>query len=407
MLEKVSPWTQTHLSDLVQSGFPIVYGIVQAGPEVSDGVPYIKSTDVGGQIKLAALCRTSAAIAHQYRRSTVVPGDIVISLRGNIGELSIVPETLPEANLTQGTARIRVGPLAVNEFVAHALKSPVMLRHLYRVSKGSTFQEISLEELRRVSILLPPLEEQRKIAEILRTWDEAIDATSRLITTKRRRLHAARAELLKQTRAVGGGRAPNTWQRTTFGAAFRELRVRNQSFTDADVITVGKYAIRKQSDHFKRSVASKDLSPYWVMHPGNFVYDPMSAYYGAIGRFDAKASGIVSPAYRVLALEAGFSSAFMVELLKLYHIRFQLDALSSQGNKEGKRRSLQRAAFDSVEFFAPPIEEQQRLAKILADFAREVDLSEQHCHAHKRQKRGLMQQLLTGEWRVNPTPFSP
>ncbi len=152
----------------------ISYGIVQAGPHVPNGMPYIKSTDLNAELSLANLSRTSAAIAQKYRRSEVVPGDIVFSLRGNIGVARIVPEGIPVANLTQGTARIRTkGP---PEFYFHALRSPTVLRRILAVGKGSTFQEISLEALRNIGLSHPKPAEQHRIASCLSSLDALITA---------------------------------------------------------------------------------------------------------------------------------------------------------------------------------------------------------------------------------------
>ncbi|MFN7307330.1 MAG: hypothetical protein ACK5TQ_12245, partial [Acetobacteraceae bacterium] len=70
-------WVIFPLANVVRADKPIVYGIVQAGPECPGGVPYIKSTDVRGNIVLSSLSRSTREIADRYRRSVVVPGDIV------------------------------------------------------------------------------------------------------------------------------------------------------------------------------------------------------------------------------------------------------------------------------------------------------------------------------------------
>ena len=107
-------WGENSLADIVKE--KISYGIVQAGPHIEGGIPYIKSSDVKGIIIPKTLQCTSEEIHYKYRRSAVHPGDIVFSLRGNIGESAIVPETLPVANLTQGTARVSVGHNHCNLF---------------------------------------------------------------------------------------------------------------------------------------------------------------------------------------------------------------------------------------------------------------------------------------------------
>lgn len=266
----------------------------------------------------------------------------------------------------------------------------------------SSLVHVQKDDITEQAIDLPPLPEQRKIAEILRTWDEAIEKLEALRAAKLRRLDGVSQRLLAPSRAVGHRVARSNWAATSFGEVFDERQDKNANLGQDDVITVGKYAIRKQSEHFTRSVASKDLSNYWTISPGDFVYDPMSAYYGAIGRFSGAADGIVSPAYRVIRLRAEVDPEFMVALLRTHHIRFLLETRSSQGNKEGKRRLLQRDEFESIEFKLPPIQTQREIAAQLAVFRAELDLTDREIQALTRQKRGLMQKLLTGEWRVSP-----
>ena len=165
-------WEPDTLGDLCAA--KISYGIVQAGPHVPNGMPYIKSTDLNSELCLAKLARTSDAIALKYRRSEVVPGDIVFSLRGNIGSTQIVPKSIPIANLTQGTARIR--PQGSVEFYIQALQSPSVRDRILSVSKGSTFQEVSLEALRNVRLFHPEIDEQQRIAMCLSSLDVLITA---------------------------------------------------------------------------------------------------------------------------------------------------------------------------------------------------------------------------------------
>jgi type I restriction enzyme S subunit len=267
---------------------------------------------------------------------------------------------------------------------------------------GGVFTNLTTDILREFAFLLPPLSEQRKIAEILRTWDEAIEKLEALRAAKSSRASGAVQILLAPSRAIGKHIPRTNWVTTLFAEAFEERQDRNDNLSPDDVVTVGKYAIRKQSEHFTRSVASSDLSNYRVISPGDFVYDPMSAYYGAIGRYQGTQDGIVSPAYRVIRLRDDIVPEFMVALLRSYPIRFQLDRKSSQGNKEGKRRIIQRDEFGSIEFNLPVLDIQRHIASVLVDFERDIALATDQLDALRRQKRGLMQKLLTGEWRVNP-----
>jgi len=279
----------------------------------------------------------------------------------------------------------------------------LLMQDLGRFSQESAVPSVNQGHLSSIEISLPPLPEQRKIAEILRTWDEALEKLTALRAAKERRLEGIAQQLLAPSRAIGRGVPQSNWAPSSFGEIFEERQDKNAGLGSDDVLTVGKYAIRKQSEHFTRSVASKDLSNYWTISPGDFVYDPMSAYYGAIGRYAGSADGIVSPAYRVIKLSPDVDPEFMVALLRTHHVRFLLETRSSQGNKEGKRRLLQRDEFESIEFKLPPREAQREIAGKLAMFRTDLELTEREIEALSRQKRGLMQKLLTGEWRVNTT----
>ena len=170
--QNAGEWEPETLENLCSA--KISYGIVQAGPHIPDGMPYIKSTDLNSKLCLTNLARTSEAIAQKYKRSEVLPGDIVFSLRGNIGVTQILPAVIPVANLTQGTARIRTKGLP--EFYLHALRSPSVNSRIQAVGKGSTFQEISLEALRNTRLFHPKPDEQQRIATCLSSLDALITA---------------------------------------------------------------------------------------------------------------------------------------------------------------------------------------------------------------------------------------
>ena len=71
-----------------------------------------------------------------------------------------------------------------------------------------------------------------------------------------------------------------------------------------------------------------------------------------------------------------------------------------KGNKEGKRRLLQRDEFESIECKLPPIQMQREIAEQIGVFRTDIELTDREIDLLTRQKRGLMQKLLTGQWRV-------
>ena len=161
-------WRLEPLSALVQDGTSITYGIVQPGPHVEHGVPYIKTGDMTAEgIRLGDLARTSPSIAVKYRRSEVQSGDLVFAIRASVGMVAEVPSQLDGANLTQGTARISPSERISRRFLLWALRGVAVQKWIARRTKGTTYREITLKTLRDVPVPLPTLREQRTLAQIL------------------------------------------------------------------------------------------------------------------------------------------------------------------------------------------------------------------------------------------------
>jgi type I restriction enzyme S subunit len=115
-------WEVKPLSAFTQHD--ITYGIVQAGPHVENGVPYIRTGDMAGDrlVREDLLC-TSRIIADSYKRSEVRSGEIVCAIRATVGKVLRVPSDLDGANLTQGTARIAPNSKTDPTFLLWAIRS--------------------------------------------------------------------------------------------------------------------------------------------------------------------------------------------------------------------------------------------------------------------------------------------
>lgn len=170
------------LSDIVAPGKIVTYGIVQAGPEVENGVPYIRTGDIkNGEILEHQLARTSYEIASSYSRSAISAGDIVMSIRATVGTTALVPESLEGANLTQGTARISPGPEVRSEYLISYLRTDSVQAWIQSQVKGATFREITLGKLRQLPVFVPALSLQIRFVR-------QIDAVNTLKAANRKSL---------------------------------------------------------------------------------------------------------------------------------------------------------------------------------------------------------------------------
>ncbi len=189
-----------HLTDPFR---PIMYGIVLPGPDVPGGVPIVKGGDVKpGRLALENLCRTTVEIEAGYARSRLAAGDIVFSIRGTVGEVELVPQEISGANLTQDAARVAPHPATNATWLLYALKAKAIIDPLLSLSLGAAVRGVNIRDLKRVVLLVPPLNEQRAVADYLDRETTAIEALCAKVETAIERLHEYRASLI--TAAVTG-----------------------------------------------------------------------------------------------------------------------------------------------------------------------------------------------------------
>ena len=204
-----SHWSCSKLDYLIDSSRRLTYGIVQAGPKLDEGVPYIRPVDMtdDGLPSVEQLPKTSEEIASKYVRSMVKPGDLVMSIGPSFGKVAIAQEEHDGANLTQGTARVASSALMNNRFLYWTLCSPGVMNFWDSVATGATFHALNLEPLSRTMIGVPPVGEQERIVAFLdeRTgWiDEAVKKTEKKIAL----LQEQRASLINEV--VTKGLDPN------------------------------------------------------------------------------------------------------------------------------------------------------------------------------------------------------
>jgi type I restriction enzyme S subunit len=155
------------LGDLIDTARPITYGILMPGPHCPGGVKYVRVVDLKERgVDLTGVRQTTHAIATAYQRSTLRPGDLLLSIRGHVGRLAVVPRELEGANITQDTARLAV-VAASPSYVLECLRTPGMQRWMARHTKGVAVRGINLGDVKRIPIPVPSLHCQASFAHRL------------------------------------------------------------------------------------------------------------------------------------------------------------------------------------------------------------------------------------------------
>lgn len=177
MFEIPPSWCWAAAEEIVEPGADIVYGIVQPGPKLASGVPYVRGTDIeDGQIKIDQLLFTSKEIAEKYSRASLQGGDILLGII-RATKVAVVPKSLAGANITQGTARFRPSSIIRTAFLARWLEGGIAQAWLHSKYRGIDMPGLNLRDVRRLPVPLAPLDEQDEVVRLTGTafaWIERL-----------------------------------------------------------------------------------------------------------------------------------------------------------------------------------------------------------------------------------------
>ncbi|WP_417692983.1 restriction endonuclease subunit S [Pseudomonas sp.] len=171
-------WVIAELRDVCVPGRPITYGILKPGPELDEGIPYIRVADFpGNKLSMINIKKTSTEIDQKFKRARLLAGDLLLSIRGSVGRLIKIPSELEGANITQDTARLSISPMVSADFVYWALLANETQERMKNATRGVAVRGINIGDVRALQIPLPSFEEQ---TEIVRRVEQLLDLATQL-----------------------------------------------------------------------------------------------------------------------------------------------------------------------------------------------------------------------------------
>jgi type I restriction enzyme S subunit len=149
-----------------------------------------------------------------------------------------------------------------------------------------------------------------------------------------------------------------------------------------------------QSDRYKKQIAT-DLRKYVVAQRGQFAFDPMSLYYGAIGLVRAADRGLISPDYVAFETDDSVDRAFLDYFLRSPEQVARYESVAETGNQFGKRRRVYWSVFEELEFSLPSLPEQRKIAAILSSVDEAIEGTQAVIEQLQVVKQAMMADLLT------------
>lgn len=333
------------------------------------------------------------------RRGIPKVGDVLITTEAPLGNVA----QIDDANIALAQRIIKYrGKLNIldNDYLKFYLSSDIFQSELIKKSTGSTVKGIKGTVLHKMKIIFPPLKEQEKIAEILSTWDSAIEKQEQLIEKKKefkkglmQNLYSkgTKKEMLVKSKL---GEVPESWKIVKAKEVFKSVSIKNNENEELLSVTQDKGTIPRSQLEGNVVMPEGSTRGYKLVVPNNFIIS-LRSFQG--GLEISKHRGIISPAYTVLENKIEICHDYFKYYFKKEEFINRLNG-AIVGIRDGKQISY--ADFGEMFLPVPSLEEQIKIAEILMVADKEIELLEKELEALKLQKKGLMQGLLTGEVRV-------
>ncbi|HHL34365.1 MAG TPA: restriction endonuclease subunit S [Desulfobulbaceae bacterium] len=343
-------------------------------------------------------------------------GDVLITTEAPLGNVAQIDKE--RVALAQRIIKYRAKDgILSNNFFKYYLLSPVFQRLLNLDATGSTVKGIKGSRLHRLPATLPPLPEQKKIAEILSAWDRAIEQVGKLIDAKERLKKGLMQQLL-----TGRMRFPEfgkpVQRKDELPVGWRELQLKDIaaiSFSGVDKKSrPGQKRVRlcNYMDVYNNNYITADMDFMWAtatdaeiekytLEVGDIMITKDSETPDDIGVPSVVAEKLdnVVCGYHLALIKPNLEKInpiFLAKQIKHERVANQFSRLANGATRFG----LTTSSVKCVRLWLPKIEEQTRIAAVLSTCDREIELLKKKQEKLKEQKKGLMQKLLTGEIRV-------
>jgi type I restriction enzyme S subunit len=152
------------LSELIAKGTSISYGVLVPGPEVEDGVPFIRIQDLAvNNPPERPAKRISPSIEKAYARTRLQGGEVLLGVVGSIGKVGVAPSAWRGANIARAVCRIVPGPRLDRDFLVHVLQSHEVQDYFRATTRTLAQPTLNIGQLEQTRIPFPSLAEQRQL----------------------------------------------------------------------------------------------------------------------------------------------------------------------------------------------------------------------------------------------------
>lgn len=288
------------------------------------------------------------------------------------------------------------------ECLSYALETDISKKQKRVLGQGNSVVHIYSSDLSKLKIPLPPLPEQKAIAHILSQMDKLISQTQALISQKELQKKWLMQQLLTGKKRLKG--FDGEWKEVKLSKIFKQIKNINDGDDTHSVMTISsKLGLISQQDKFDRVIAGESLKKYTQLKKGDFAYNKGNSKtypMGCIYQLEENESALVPFVYICFSPTSLIDSLFYKHWFFAHGLDNQLKKIITSGARGDGLLNVNSDDFFNMKVVFPPKEEQTAISQILQTADKELQLLKAKSEALRAQKKGMMQQLLTGKKRL-------
>ncbi len=331
----------------------------------------------------------------RVEKSLLKFGDFLVS-RSNtpdkVGRSILFKNEIINCSYPDLMMRFRINEtLAYPYFIEQYLKTKSIRAYFSNSASGSSKSMVKINKsiLEKTPLLLPPLEEQIQIAETLSTWDNAIQATEKLIENSRQQKKALMQVLLNGKKRLSG--FAGEWKKVKLGTLIQEIKkAKAQNPKQLELLTV-KLHYKGTIPTGKKPNATEKGRTYYKRLKGELIVGRQNLHNGGIAIVDEKCDGLIaSNAISSFSALEFTDIVFVLNIMSTPYFRNYVDSLTGgTGQKEISVKEIL-----NIPVLVPELLEQQKIAEILSTADQEIEALQRKLECLKLEKGALMQRLL-------------
>jgi len=272
---------------------------------------------------------------------------------------------------------------------------------LKRKAETSSQANLNLAKLKEMNLNIPKLKEQQKIGTFFKQLDDTIALHQRELDLLRKTKQTYLQKMFPKTGEdrpeirFAGFTEP--WEQRKLGEVARRVTRKNKELDSIRPLTISaQEGLIDQNEFFNKTVASGDLSGYYLVKNGEFAYNKSysNGYpWGAIKRLNRYDMGVLSTLYIVFK-PIGINSEFLEKYYDTNYWHKEVSKYAAEGARNHGLLNIAASDFFETEIIIPSnIEEQQKIGSFFKTFDDTIALHQRNLNGLKEMKKSLLQQM--------------